>query len=228
VRGNKGRASSSTYSLHSSSALVVNLFDYWSARDLSALLIALGLRPGAQSLEFEAQFATGLEGIPPNLDACIRYGDGRIVGVESKYTEWLTRKPLGKAPFKLKYFPDGKRLWAKAGLAHCQDLAERLQSGAMHFRHLDAAQLLKHALGLGCCSHGSFELYYLYYAVSDREAEVHRSEAMQFADLIGSDFPFHVRTYQEVYARLCECAGPQEGEYLEYLQSRYFGASELK
>ena len=47
--------------LHSSSALAVNFFDYWTNRDKTPILSALGIDPeGGGSLDFEAQFHTGL------------------------------------------------------------------------------------------------------------------------------------------------------------------------
>ena len=47
--------------LHSSSALAVNFFDYWTDRDKTAILSALGIDPeDGHSLDFEAQFHTGL------------------------------------------------------------------------------------------------------------------------------------------------------------------------
>lgn len=46
--------------LHSSSALVVNLFDHWTDRERSPLLSALGLDPAVDvALDFEARFPTG-------------------------------------------------------------------------------------------------------------------------------------------------------------------------
>ena len=93
--------------LHSSSALGVNVFDYWVDRDTSALLSALGLDSGSlDAITFEAQFPTGLKGNPPNLDVALAYSDGHVIGVESKFSEWLTPKSKNKEPFKSKYFSE--------------------------------------------------------------------------------------------------------------------------
>ena len=55
--------------LHSSSVLVANFFDYWTERDKIPLLSALGMDSvGGQTLDFESQFPTVLEGTPPHLD----------------------------------------------------------------------------------------------------------------------------------------------------------------
>src|SRR5688572_10042444 len=57
--------------LHSSSALVANVFDYWCERDATPLLAALDVGEAENPFRFEAQFPTGLEGNPPNLDVAI-------------------------------------------------------------------------------------------------------------------------------------------------------------
>ncbi len=172
-------------------------------------------------MKFEAQFPTGLEGNPPNLDVAIEWADGTWLGVESKFTEWLTPKPASKEAFRSKYFPDDKALWSVRGHAGCQELASLINSAQKQYRYLDAPQLLKHALGLAC-SGRKFELLYLYYDVPGVESEVHRAELADFASRVAGDFPFHVRRYQDVYRRLAAIASPQDGPYLEYLAGRYF------
>lgn len=205
---------------HSSSALVVNVFDYWSG-NADRVVSALGLAPGATSVSFEAQFSTGLDGNPPNLDICVRRTDGGLVGVESKFTEWLTAKSASKEYFSEKYFPPDRKLWESLGLRATQKLAEDIHARSKTFRNLDAPQLLKHALGLAN-TRQPFELYYLYYDVPGRESGVHRSEIDDFGSLVAEDFPFHVGTYQEVYARIRAQAADCDAAYLAYLDARYF------
>lgn len=206
--------------LHSSSALAVNFFDHWADRP-DVVLAALGLPTGGVSMRFEAQFPTGLNGTPPNLDVAIRWADGTWLGVESKFTEWLTPKPATKEHFKAKYFPEGSSLWGVHGHARCQDLAAQLNGHQLGYRYLDAAQLLKHALGLAC-SGSKFELLYVYFDVPGPESVTHRAEVEDFSSRIVGDFPFHVRTYQETFARLQSLAEPEDAEYIRYLQARYF------
>ena len=46
--------------LHSSSALVANVFDYWTDRDMVPILDALGIAPDERmALDFETKFHTG-------------------------------------------------------------------------------------------------------------------------------------------------------------------------
>ena len=205
---------------HSSSALVVNVFDYWAASP-DRVLSALGLTGEGERVIFEAQFQTGLDGNPPNLDICVTCKGGRLVGVESKFTEWLATKSAAKEHFKPKYFPVDRQLWAERGLRGCQHLAECIRAREKHFRYLDAPQLLKHALGLATAG-APFVLYYLYYDVDGREAAHHRAEIREFEAAISGDFPFRVGAYQEVIERIRARAVAADAAYLAYLDARYF------
>jgi hypothetical protein len=207
--------------LHSSSALAINVFHYW-CQSPDSVLNALNLGAGGLKVKFETQFPTGLTGNPPNLDVCVWRADGSIVGIESKFTEWLTAKPAGKEHFKPKYFPVDRALWASHGLPGCQRTAQALVRQELTFRYLDAPQLLKHALGLAN-SKLPFELCYLYYEARVPEAEVHRRELEEFRTCIRGDFDFHVLTYQDVFERLRAAATiPADSEYVAYLAARYF------
>jgi hypothetical protein len=214
--------------LHSSSALAVNFFDYWTDRRPDLLLTALGLGIASTSIEFEAQFPTGLPGIPPNLDIAFRFTSGRVVGLESKFTEWLTPKSPNRELFKTKYFDGPPGLWSAKGLPKCQQLADELWSGRIHFQHLDAAQLLKHVLGLATQHPGSFELYYLFFDAQGRESPVHCAEVTRFAEAVASDFHFHWNSYQIVFEQLRKNSDASHAGYLQYHAQRYFpGASPI-
>lgn len=207
--------------LHSSSALVVNVFDGWCDAPDKALQV-LGLPTGAVQMEFEAQLPTGLDGKPPNLDLCIWWADGTVLGVESKFTEWLTPKSPGKELFKDKYFPADRKLWAAKGLSRCQELARLLRDGRLVYRHLDAAQLLKHILGLASTAR-RFELCYLYFDVQGKERGLHAAEIHDFRNRLGADLPFHVGTYQSVFEKLRVMTSASEA-HVRYLASRYMSA----
>ena len=208
--------------LHSSAALAVNVFDYWTDRNMDPIFAALEIDPSAESIAFEAQFPTGHEGKPPNLDLGIRYRNGLVIGVESKISEWLTPKAPGKEQFKSKYFPESTELWSSRGLAACQALAREMHEGTARFRYLDAPQLLKHALGLATQHPGNFELYYVYFDWPGPESSAHRSEVERFENSVRQDFRFHVSTYQDVFTRLVSAAGTQHASYIRYLHERYF------
>lgn len=205
---------------HSSSALAVNVFDHWGDKP-DIVLKALALPTGAIAMHFKAQFETGLRGNPPNLDLCIRRADGTLLGIESKFTEWLTPKPQRKEHFKPKYFPAETNVWSAPGLAHCQKLAQLIHDRKVYYRYLDAPQLLKHALGLAG-SGRKFELCYLYFDVVGQESGAHHAEILDFVEQICQDFPFRVARYQDVFARLESLASAMDADYIRYIAERYF------
>jgi hypothetical protein len=225
--------------LHSSAALVANVFDHWSARDAAPLVAALGLGVEHVTLAFEEPLATGVEGDPPTSDVVLRCESGNVVAIESKFGEWLVRRAPNRADLKPKYFTSA--FWADAGLPRCQRLAEDLRAGRERFKHLHAAQLLKHALGLARQKHGSaaaagrgagaaprevaaqstHELRYLYHEWPRAPAVVHRAELERFAAYVGAEIRFSASTYQDLYRALAADARVDRA-YLEYLRVRYF------
>jgi restriction endonuclease-like protein len=207
--------------LCSSAALVANVFDHWTARDAGPLLRALGFEEPRATIAFEEPLATGLEGDAPTADVFLTLPADRAVAIESKFSEWLVRRPRNKVVFKAKYFPSGRAPWEAHGLPRCQALAAEIQSGAQRFRFLHAAQLLKHALGLASTRPAAFELRYLYYEWPTREAEEHRGEIERFAAAVDREVPFAALTYQTLFAKLDSDPRVDRG-YLDYLRARYF------
>ena len=188
--------------LHSSSALVANFFDYWTDRDKAPLLSALGISvDDICSLDFEARFDTGLGGAP-HLDLAITLESGAVIGIESKFTEYLSRSTKGKSIFKPAYFPPSGGHWASKGLPACQTLSEELHAQQHQFEFLDPWQLLKHTLGLATSSGPDFSLWYLYYDCLGQRSEAHKRDIQSFANRVGEEIRFKALTYQEVYHRL--------------------------
>lgn len=207
--------------LHSSSALAVNAFDYWSGKPLAPIASALGIEQNPAHFRFEAQFPTGLGGTPPNLDLAFYYANGHILGVESKFSEWLAPKPPGKEHFKAKYFPEDVFLWSQVGLPNAQRVADAMQKHEHVFRYLDAAQLLKHMLGLATAVRDKVSLYYLYYDCPGPESSIHRAEIETFADLVGTDMKFYWASYQQFFDSLQTTLGEEHRPYLDYATLRY-------
>lgn len=223
LRG-RGTGPAKMRALHSSAALVVNVFDHWSPESAAPLLRALSIDDAlASPPRFEAQFATGLPGTPPNLDLALMLASGRVIGMESKFTEWMTPKRASRPAFKQKYFDGGIERWTQSGLPRCQALAWDLMKGALSYRHLDAAQLLKHALGLATQQRNRFALYYLYYDVPSSAGAAHAEEVARFGARVGDELAFKAVTYQDLYQRLA-AAPLVDADYLDYLGSRYFPA----
>jgi hypothetical protein len=210
------------YSLTSSAALVLNVFGHWRERDASPLLRALDLTGRrAVRLTFEEPLPTGLAGDAPTADVALELDDGRFVAIESKYGEWLVRRPRNKQSFKDKYFPPGPGVWSAAGLPRCQALAEDLQAGRERLKFLHAPQLLKHALGLATSGKRSGALFYLYYDWPGREAATHRDELERVVARVGGEMELRAVTYQALFDELRVAPGV-DARYLDYLTERYF------
>lgn len=207
--------------LHSSSALAVNFFEHWVATDRKPLMQILELESPIASLDFEAQFPTGLKGNPPNLDVCLTLQSGGVVAIESKFCEWIDRKSSQKEYFKDKYFPNNASLWSLQGLPCCQKMAEAIHNRSEFFLHLDAPQLLKHALGLSTRYGSNFDLYYLYFDSVGPESDHHKKEIARFTEIVGEELRFKSLTYQELFLRLGNFHEVDLG-YKNYLNKRYF------
>ena len=126
------------------------MFGYWRDRDVAPLLAALGVAGVRRlALTFEEPLPTGLAGDAPTTDVRLDLADGRYVAIESKYGEWLVRRPRNKRVFKDKYFPQGgeRRLGGRR-VAAVPSARRGPASRPRAVQVLHAAQLLKHALGL--------------------------------------------------------------------------------
>jgi len=206
--------------LHSSSALVVNVFEYWRDRDVDFIAQACGASKGATSLHFERTYPTGLGSIPPHLDVEFYNPLFRPLAVEAKFTESYRRKT--KRHIKEKYL--NSSLWK--GLSGCESLVRRIreeEKGTTSFSFLDAPQLLKHILGLTTkFGKRGFELLYLWYDCRPSlEAERHRREIGEFERYISSEVSFQQMAYQELFKSIRDNS-EADPQYIGYLADRYF------
>jgi hypothetical protein len=208
--------------LHSSSALAVNVFDYWTGRALAPLVRALGVDGSASSFEFEAQLPTGARGIPPNLDVLFRLEPSGLLGVESKFTEWMTPKS-GMGPSLAPYVESDRSFWILANLPDSDRLARGIgEPGEPRFRYLDVPQLLKHALGLrrAAGTDGEWHLRYVYLDYPCSAQARHSSEIEDFTDAVGAELHFGAITYQKFIHSLV-AAKAVDVYYENYLRERY-------
>lgn len=211
-------------SVISASALAVNVFQYWALRSHAPLDQALGLSSTIQGIEFERRLPTGTGGKPANLDVLLAMGDGSIVGVESKFTEWM--RPSNKQPKSIApYVRTDRTLWDEAGLNRAADLARAVAVGAESFYHLDVAQLLKHTLGLCRAAKRGWALRYVWFDADGEAGKTHREELTRFSELVGPELNFHAISYQELTAEFSRVPNV-DPQYLDYLRQRYaLGAS---
>lgn len=212
--------------LHSSSALTINLFDYWTtAPDLSLLFSTLGLsRAGSQlsgEIHFEQKFSIDDRfRYPPNLDVVIFPSEPlkfKAVAVECKFTEgYSSRKHSG---LDQKYFTnDG--VWEK--LSSIKHLAHEISPDDRRFKYLHAAQLVKQILGLNRkFGHSRYLFFYLWYDALGEPGFRHRQEVEEFSDIVWSDgVLFRSITFQEFIVKLARHR-EQHKEYVAYLTGRY-------
>lgn len=214
--GKKGKMQA----LHSSSALVVNVFQYWVNQDISDIASTYGAPQGITEMHFEQTRPTPLRGIPPHLDVEFSGNKLRPLAIESKFTEPYHRHT--KRTIKDKYL-NVPSLWAR--LPRCEKLVKHIREeerGRTSFTYLDVPQLLKHILGLSYVfGPTGFELLYLWYEVPSEEAKNHREELEKLKGYIGDKVTFRAMTYQELFAAIRECHAVDEG-YISYLAERYF------
>ena len=96
-----------------------------------------------------------------------------------------------------------------------------MRSRAVSFKYLDAAQLLKHALGLAVCLGERFRLYYTYFDADCPAGDIHRKEIAQFANAVDETLGFRAISYQALYRKF-EQNKLGSDAYRAYLFSRYF------
>ena len=201
---------------HSSSALAANAFGPW--RNDPRTLSVAGMSDFT-SLQFEYACGAGVRGTAPHLDALARTSDA-VVAIESKCTEYLQPKV---ATFAAAYerIQDVRRESTWFSLIRDADLRG-------HFGHLDAAQLVKHYLGVAnTFPSGRVVLLYLFWE-SENAAEFdefanHRRELVEFARVVSGDrVEFAYQSYPELWtawdARQ-DSMNPRE--HVERLKRRY-------
>ena len=214
--------------VHSSSALAVNVFQYWLIKgQVPVIAAACGLcRPHPQAiydLRFEEKQPIDDSFTKhPNVDVVIHNhtpgGKIQCFAIESKFTEaYGMHRDTG---LKEKYLALGD-IWCD--IPHVRNLAESISPMDREFAHMHPAQLIKHILGLKRkFGRDGFRLLYLWYDVLGAEGKCHRDEVARFAAAACVDgIMFHSLTYQELIVRLAEKQRSCHPEYIRYLTSRY-------
>ena len=212
--------------LHSSSALGVNLFDYWRrVVDCSPLFSACGLsRTGSQltgEIKFEQKFPIDDRfQYAPNLDVAFfpaRPQKIKVFAIECKFTEAYSSRKHGG--LDQKYFTN-ESVWEN--LSSIKRLAQIISPADDEFCFLHAAQLIKHVLGLnrqfGPSRH---RLLYLWFDALGESGFRHRQEVERFSEIAHSDgVLFHAISYQELITYLSQYR-EQHNKYVSYLTERY-------
>ena len=211
--------------LHSSSALGINIFEYWqNSSDLSTITSSCGIsRKGSVftgDIHFEYKFPIDDRfRFAPNMDVVIlpHNKTHKCYAIECKYTEAYSGR--GHGGLDPKYF-ENETIWD--GLIAIRQLADTISPDDERFQFLHAAQLIKHILGLNRkFGKSSYRLLYLYYDALGEPGYIHRQEIDEFTKVARSDgVAFHHITYQELITRLAKYR-EQHSEYVRYLTERY-------
>jgi hypothetical protein len=206
---------------HSSSALVVNIFQYWKKMNINEIAVACGAPQGMTEFRFEVTHDTPLSRInrnPPNLDVEFTGESLNPLAIESKFREPYQRK---KAEIDDKYL--NPNLWEQ--LPQCEKLVKQIkreERGKTSFFYLDAPQLLKHILGLRTeFGPMNFQLLYLWYDFPSQEADKHRIEIDIFKENVRGEVHFNDMTYQDLFEKINKFSH-MDSSYIAYLRERYF------
>ena len=197
---------------HSSAALAVNTFGPWRS-DPGGL--RFGSVTGFETIRFEATCPTGLGGTPPHLDL-LAYGE-LPVAIESKCTEWMEPRPA-------RFSPSYERLRTTHGHSQWFAQIEKLRRNPNSYCYVDAAQLVKHALGLQACfGDRVVQLIYLYWEPRNHadwpECQIHREEADDLASrVVDSNIRLVPKSYQALWAEWSRLEPPA---HLALLRLRY-------
>jgi hypothetical protein len=188
----------------SSSALVVNTFARW--KEAVPQLSLLGMT-GFEELRFEVKCPTGLIGTSPHLDVVAIQSNDAPVAIESKCLEFLNAHRI---TFSSQY----DALKGPGSKTRYHELIPRLRARPSMFRYLDAAQLIKHALGLANVFQGRpVVLLYLYWEPLNwqefREFAQHRIEIDEFGRYVsGCTVKFTSMSYQELWSEWAQLGEP--------------------
>jgi hypothetical protein len=203
--------------VHSSAALVVNTFACWKQEPECLLLAG---RCGFDRLALEAKCPVVPGRRSAHLDA-VAEAETEVVAVEAKLLEPLRRK---RAEFAPAY--DG--LSRGPGSSRWFGLVSRLRRESRLFQHLDAAQLVKHALGLRQqYPDREVTLLYLFWEpINAAQFPIyarHRQEIDELAQAAsGDEVRFVAQSYADLWASWTGLEQPAWlTEHLDRLISRY-------
>jgi len=215
--------------VHSSSALGVNIFQYWqSIGQVSAIASACGFCRKANTVSekivFEDKYPvddnSDIFRKAPNIDVVFHNNDSsqfKRFAVECKFSEaYGSQKHSGLKPAYLELI----QLWSD--IPNLYNFAKSICPDE-NFIYLHSAQLIKHILGLKRkFGKNGFRLLYLWYDVLGKEGEVHRDEIDKFYEIAKADgIYFNAMSYQELILALSKEYRQEHASYIKYLSERY-------
>jgi hypothetical protein len=213
--------------IHSSSALGVNVFQYWAIISAIPMIAAqCGLcRADSQvsaDIHFEEKYPISEAfGYHPNIDVVIHNKPSAAIkrfAIECKFSEAYGAHKHGG--LKEKYLEIHDQ-WKD--IPNLQSLSKKISPNDNIFYNLHAAQLVKHILGLKrSVGKTGFRLLYLWYDVFGVQGVRHREEVAEFTKVAHEDgVKFHSLTYQELIVKMARNLSSEHSDYIRYLASRY-------
>ena len=218
------RSEAKMKALHSSSALVLNVFNYFRTRlhkseNISSITKACKVNSDKIiEITFEAKFPI-LHIAVPNIDMIFEMESGMIYAFESKFCEPYSgcKSYLMKDAYLKE---ENKSIWN--GFENIYKAVREAELNG--YRYLNYPQLITHLLGLKCKIHSlkKFKLIYIWYDGFGKEANRHREEIRNFTELVKKDnVQFVDITYQEIIVNLSNDNYEENKEYIDYITSRY-------
>jgi len=212
----RGDAPPKFLAAHSSACLAANVFGPWLT---SARPVPMPGETYEGRLDLEVECRTGLRGTPPTLDVVVE--GGQVLAVESKCTETFQAHGAEFA------HPYGPLVHEVAGRRWQEEYARLIQDPG-RYRLLDAAQLVKHHLGLRRTYSGRpVTLAYLYWEPTNAseipECAVHRAEVARFTQGVEGDrhMRFVALSYGELWDAWEALDEPWLRRHVEELRRRY-------
>ena len=216
--------------IHSSSALAVNIFEYWKDKDISVIASSCGLCKDTDKdsikILFEQKFPISVGfNRSPNIDVLIENTEKHeyeAYGIECNFSEAYTKNRSEiENGLKEKYFNLDENIWMDIPETYL--LAKSISPTDNKYAFLHTAQLIKHILGLKK-KYGKehFKILYLWYDVLGECGCKHRHEIESFSKIVKKDnMAFHSISYQELIFQLHNRCTPNDVKYLEYIEQRY-------
>lgn len=213
--------------LHSSSALGINIFQYWvKIKQISKIAAACGFcsknADRSQDIRFEQKYPISDKfRRSPNIDVIIENSSSskfRVFAVECKFSEaYSSRRHPGLDP---KYFRLDE-IWQD--VPYLYNFAKSISPKDDKFIHLHPAQLVKHILGLKKkYGKNKFRLLYLWYDCLGREGAKHKDEIEEFINITKKEnIMFHALSYQELIVILSNQYRSSHENYIRYISGRY-------
>jgi hypothetical protein len=213
--------------VHSSSALSVNIFQYWLiSNQVSEIAAACGFcRKGtafSESIKFEDKYPIDDSFIlSPNIDVVFHNSDSsrfKRFAIECKFSEAYNSH--GHGGLKPKYL-NLTTPWSD--ILKLREFAKSICPNDDKFKYLHPAQLIKHILGLKAkCGKNGFRLLYLWYDVIGKEGAIHREEIKKFSEVANADdIYFASMSYQELIILLAKEYRQEHAAYIKYITERY-------